>query len=309
MEVYIDNKFIKSIKAKHYVDHLAKSFKILKDYKMKLNLTKCAFEVSTWKFLGFIVKNRGIEANADKIRVVLDMRPSSNTKEVQRLIERIASLSRFVFRSSDNCHPFFQIMKKAFQWDAHCDKVFIVLKTYLSSPPILVSPSKRELLMLYLSISDFLTSAALVRDQDRTQQSVYCCNRALRRAEERYPKMENLVLALVTTARRLRPYFQAHTIEILTEHQMKKILHKPETSGRLVKWTIELSEFNIRYKPRIVTLYPRGPVDNPSTYGNLWISGNLTLHHYVPFIRIHNLKKKSDKVSSIRKALSKIQPV
>ena len=62
--------------------------------------------------------------------------------------------------------------------------------------------------------------------------------------------MENLVLALVTTAKRLRPYFQAHTIEVPTEHPMKKILHKPETSGRLVKWAIELSEFNIRYKPR-----------------------------------------------------------
>ena len=62
--------------------------------------------------------------------------------------------------------------------------------------------------------------------------------------------MEKLILALVTTARRLQPYFQAHTIEIPTEHLTRQILHKPETSGRLIKWAIELSEFNIRYKPR-----------------------------------------------------------
>ena len=62
--------------------------------------------------------------------------------------------------------------------------------------------------------------------------------------------MEKLVLALVTAARRLRPYFQAHTIEISTEHLMKQILHKPKTSGRLVKGVIELSEFDIRHKPR-----------------------------------------------------------
>ena len=62
--------------------------------------------------------------------------------------------------------------------------------------------------------------------------------------------MEKLVLALVMTARRLRSYFQAHTIEILTEHPMKQILHKPETFGRLVKWAIELSKFDIRYKSR-----------------------------------------------------------
>ena len=62
--------------------------------------------------------------------------------------------------------------------------------------------------------------------------------------------MEKLILALVTTSKKLRPYFQAHTVEVLTEYPMKQILHKPETSGRLMKWAIELSEFDIRDKPR-----------------------------------------------------------
>ena len=62
--------------------------------------------------------------------------------------------------------------------------------------------------------------------------------------------MEKLILALVTTTRKLRPYFQAHTIEIPTEYSMKQVLHKPETSGRLMNWAIELSEFDIRYKPK-----------------------------------------------------------
>ena len=142
--------------------------------------------------------------------------------------------------------------EKAFQWDAHCQEAFTALKTYLSSPPILVSPSKGELLTLHLVISDFATSVALVRERDRVQQSVYYCSRALRGAEERYPKMEKLILALITTSRKLRPYFQAHTVEVPIEYPMKQILHKPETSGRLIEWVIELSEFDIRYKPRIV---------------------------------------------------------
>ena len=125
-----------------------------------------------------------------------------------------------------------------------------LLKTYLCSPPILVSPSEGELLTLYLAISDFSTSAALVKERDRVQQPVYYCSRALREAKERYPKMEKLILALVTTSRKLRPYYQAHTVEVPTEYPMKQILHKPETSGRLIKWAIELSELDIRYKPR-----------------------------------------------------------
>ena len=178
----------------------------------------------------FIVNNQGIEANPDKIKVVLDMSPPSNIKEVQRLTRRIDALSRFVSKANDKCQPFFQVQKKAFQWDAHYEEAFIALKNYLSSPPILVSPSEGELLTMYLAVSDLSTSAVLVRDKDIVQQPVYYCNRALRGAEERYPKMEKLIMALVTAARKLRPYFQAHTIEIPTEYPMKQVLHKPETS-------------------------------------------------------------------------------
>ena len=128
----------------------------------------------------------------------------------------------------------------------------MALKTYMSSPPILVSPFEGELLTLYLVVSDFATSAALVREWDRVQKPVYFCSRALRGAEERYQKMEKLILALVTTSKKLRPYFQAHIVEVPTKYPMKNILDKPETSGRMMKWAIEMSEFDIRYKPRTV---------------------------------------------------------
>ena len=133
------------------------------------------------------------------------MPPQSNIKEVQRLIGRIVALSIFVSKASDKCQPFFQVLKKAFQWDTHCEEAFAALKTYLSSPPILVSPSEGELLTLYMAVSNFLTSAILVRDKDRVQHPVYYCSRALRGAEERYPRIEKLILALVTAARKLRP--------------------------------------------------------------------------------------------------------
>ena len=235
MEVYIDDMLVKSIKAELHITHLAEAFQVLKSYNMKLNPAKCDFGVSAGKFLGFIVNNRGIEANPDKIKVVLDMLPPSNIKDIQRLVGRIAALSHFVSRASNRCRPFFQVLKKAFQWDTHCQEAFTALKTYLSSPPILVSPFEGELLTLYLPVSNFATSVVLVRERDRVQQPVYYCSRALRGAEERYPKMENLILALVTTSRKLRPYFQVHTVEVLTEYPMKQILHKLETSEGLIK--------------------------------------------------------------------------
>ena len=249
MEVYIDDMLVKSTTTELHIAHLSEALQILRNYNMKLNSAKCAFGVSAGKFLGFIVNHRGIEANPDKIKAVLDMPSPSGIKEVQRLTGRIAALSRFVSKASDKCQPFF-LLKKAFQWDTKCEEAFSALKTYLSSPPILVSPIEGELLTLYLAVSDFSTSAVLVRDKERVQHPVYYCSRDLRRAEEGYPRMEKLILALVTAARKLRPYFQAHTIEVPMEFPMKQVLHKPETSGRLMKWAIELSEFEIRYKPK-----------------------------------------------------------
>ena len=205
MEVYINDMLVKSVKAELHIAHLAESFQVLKNYNMKLNPTKCAFGVSVRKFLGFIVNNRGIEVNPDKIKAVLDMQPPSNTKEIQHLTGRIAALSRFVSRSNDKRRPFFQVLKKAFHWDAQCEEAFSALKTYLSSPPVLVSPSEVKLLTLYLAVSDFSTSAALVREQDRVQKLVYYCSRDLRGAEERYPKMEKLILAFYQEASTIFP--------------------------------------------------------------------------------------------------------
>ena len=124
MEVYIDDMLVKSTTAELHIAHLSEAFQILRSYNMKLNPTKCAFGVSTGKFLGFIVNHRGIEENPDKIKAVLDMPSPSGIKEVQRLTGRIAALSRFVSRASDKCQPFVQVLEKAFQWDAKCEEAF-----------------------------------------------------------------------------------------------------------------------------------------------------------------------------------------
>ena len=103
MEVYIDDMLVKSTTAEFHIAHLSEAFQILRSYNMKLNPAKCAFGVSAGKFLGFIVNRRGIEANPDKIKVVLDMPSPSGIKEVQRLTGRIGALSRFVSIASDKC--------------------------------------------------------------------------------------------------------------------------------------------------------------------------------------------------------------
>ena len=103
---------------------------------------------------------------------------------------------------------------------------------------------------MYLAVTLHAVSSALVREEGRVQKSVYYTSRALRGAEGRYPQIEKLAFTLITASRKLRHYFQAHVINVMTDHPLKKAMNKLEATGRLIQWAIKLSEFNIKYQLR-----------------------------------------------------------
>ncbi|KAK2998958.1 hypothetical protein RJ639_023927 [Escallonia herrerae] len=139
---------------------------------------------------------------------------------------------------------------KDFEWTEECQKSFEELKRYLSSPPLLTKPVTGEDLFLYLSISEVAVSTVLIREEEGKQRPVYYISKVLQDVETRYPRIDKVALTLVTSARKLRPYFQSHTIVVLTDQPLGKVLQNPDASGRLVNWSVELGEFDIKYQPR-----------------------------------------------------------
>ena len=115
------------------------------------------------------------------------------------------------------------------------------MKKYLSSPPLLSPSTPGEELYLYIAVSQAAVSVALVRDEEGSQRPVYFISRAFQGAKERYPRMEKLAFALITAAWKLKPYFQAHTIVVLTDQPLKRAMSSPEAVGRMALWAIELS--------------------------------------------------------------------
>ena len=140
VQVYMDNMLVKSRREEDHLKDLKETFDTLYSYNMKLNSGKCAFGVTVKKFLGFMVSQRGIEANPDKIRAIMEMKPPKNVKEVQSLNRKVAALNRFVSRATDKCLRFFHTLKKSFEWTDECQQAFEELKAYLFTPPLL-SPS------------------------------------------------------------------------------------------------------------------------------------------------------------------------
>ena len=134
---------------------------------MKLNPNKCAFGVASGKFLGFMVSHRGIEANPEKIKAILDMKPLQSIKEVQSLTKRVVALNRFVSKATDKCLPFFKVLKKAFEWTDECQRAFQDLKTYLVMAPLLNPSVMGEELFLYLAVTPHAVSSALIREEGK----------------------------------------------------------------------------------------------------------------------------------------------
>ena len=202
------------------------------------------------KFLGFLVTNRGIEADPTQIRAVQELKQPSSAKDVQHLAGMAAALNRFISRSSDRCRPFFQALKSKFSWDDECDRALAELKDYLSSPPLLVTPEPGEELYLYLAVSQHAVSAVLVRAEGIKHLPIFYVSKTLLPAETRYLPLEKLALALMMASRKLAHYFHAHTIVVLTEFPLKALFEHADFSGRILKWAVELGQFDVKFQPR-----------------------------------------------------------
>ena len=92
-----------------------------------------------------------------------------SVKDIQRLAGRIAALNRFISRSADKYLPFFKLLRNStrFVWDDQCEEAFTNLKSYLSSPPLLVSPKIGEKLYLYLAASEETLATVLIKKNSK----------------------------------------------------------------------------------------------------------------------------------------------
>jgi hypothetical protein len=167
-EAYIDDIIVKTHESHTFIEYLEETFASLRKVNIKLNPAKCAFGVPSGKLLGFLVSHRGIEANPDKVKAIKDMCPPRNLKEMQCLTGCMAALGRFIARSGEKALPFFNLMKRTgkFEWTPKADKAFAELKRYLTSPPIMVAPTFREPLLLYIAATPRTVSAILVAGRD-----------------------------------------------------------------------------------------------------------------------------------------------
>ncbi|GJU40271.1 reverse transcriptase domain-containing protein [Tanacetum coccineum] len=223
---------------------------------MKLNPKKCTFGVEEGMFLGYQVNTKCIKICPDKVDAILSLQSPKCLKDVQKLNGKLASLNRFLAKSAEKSLPFFKTLKKCtkksdFLWTEKAEAAFKQMKEHIAKLPMLTAPEEQEELIVYLAASKEAVSTVLMTEREARQMPIYFVSRGLRGPEINYTAMEKLVLALVHASKRLRRYFQAYPITVITDQPIKNILSNPEVAGRMQKWSIQLGEFGIHYRPRV----------------------------------------------------------
>ena len=164
VEAYVDDVVVKSKQANDLVNDLEVAFKCLREKGVKLNPKKCVFGVPRGMLLGFIVSERGIEANPEKVSAVTNMGPIRDLKGVQKVMGCLAALSRFISCLGEKGLPLYRLLRKSerFSWTPEAEEALTKLKALLSNPPVLVPPIEDEALLLYVAATTQVVSAAVV---------------------------------------------------------------------------------------------------------------------------------------------------
>jgi ribonuclease HI len=208
--------------------------------------------------LGFIVSERGIEANPEKIVAITNMGPIKDLKGVQRVMGCLAALSRFISRLGEKGLPLYRLLRKAecFTWTLEAEEALGNLKVLLTNTPILVPPAAGEALLIYVAATTQVVNVAIVVERQEeghalpVQRPVYFISEVLSETKVRYPQIQKLLYAVILTRRKLRHYFESHPMTVVSSFPLGEIIQCREALGRIAKWAVEVMGETLSFAPQ-----------------------------------------------------------
>jgi ribonuclease HI len=249
IEDYVDDIVVKSKTREDHFGILKKVFERCRLYKLKMNPLKCAFGVSAGKFLGFLMHQCGIDVDPARASAIATIKPPTSHKELKSFLGKLSYIRRFIPGLAAITSAFSPLLKKGapFHWSIKCQQAFKKVQDIMTKLSTVCAPIFGKPLRLYL-VSNSQAIGVLITQEDGSgvEQSVYYVSRALKDAESRYSGAKRSCLALIYASQRLRHYFLAHKVQLMTRsHPIRSLLQWPVLSSRLAQWLLQLSQYEI----------------------------------------------------------------
>jgi len=245
IKVYVDDMIAKYESEEEYILNLRKLFERLRKFKLKLNPAKCTFDVKSRKLLGFVVSQKGIEVDPDKMRAIIEMPAPSTEKEVRGFLGRLNYIARFISQLTATCEPIFKLLRKnqVVEWNEDCQAAFDKIKQYLQDPPMLRPPELGKPLIMYLTVLDESMGCVLGQHDEtgKREHAIYYLSKKFTECEHRYLFLERTCCALARATHRLRQYMLSHSTWLISKTDPIKYIFY----GRIARWQMLLSEYDI----------------------------------------------------------------
>jgi ribonuclease HI/transposase InsO family protein len=210
--------------------------------------------------LGYIVSQRGIEPNPEKVIVVEWMGPIRDLKGVQKVLGCLAALSCFISRLGEKGLPLYRLLKKhgRFSWTVEAQEALDKLKAMLAHALILTPPRDGEPLCLFIAATTQVVSAVIVVERTEeghalpVQRPIYYISEVLSKTKAHYLQIQKLLYAVVLVWRKLHHYFEAHRVTVVSSFPLGEIIQNPDAAGRIAKQSVDLMGETLAYALRKV---------------------------------------------------------
>jgi hypothetical protein len=203
--------------------------------------------------LGFLVHEGGIEVGKKSMKAIDEVVPRTNLKELQSLLDKINFVRRFISNLSQKVLPFSLLLRikkdQKFVWGDEQQKTFDEIKQYMKEPPVLVPPQLNKPFKLYVAADTQTIGSTLIQEFEGKERIVAYLSRKLLDPETRYSAAEKLCLCVYYSCTQFRHYLLNAKCVVYSKFDViKHMLSMPILNGRIGKWILALSEFELKFE-------------------------------------------------------------
>ncbi|XP_057784322.1 uncharacterized protein LOC131001771 [Salvia miltiorrhiza] len=253
IEIFMDDFTVHGDSFDHCLTNLEQVLQRCVDTNLVLNFEKCHFMVREGIVLGHVISARGVEVDKAKIDLIVKLPYPSNVKEIRAFLGHAGFYRRFIKDFAKTAQPLTRLLHQdvSFVFDDKCKEAFDLLKSRLTSAPIIQPPIWGEPFEIMCDASDFAVGAVLGQKVGKESHVIYYASKTLNPAQCNYTTTEKELLAIVFACEKFRSYLIGSKVVVYSDHAaLKYLLSKKESKPRLIRWILLLQEFDLEIKDK-----------------------------------------------------------